>query len=129
MSMIGKRVHVTRFNRRDVDFYATLEKESENFYILTQCSDGDKSIRRLSKKCRPFFGKNNVDYYEVINDKKNEKDKGDLMDMERVKKELKVLEEQVQEIREFLYREIVENNSYREIIHLLEESDYQIWRK
>lgn len=62
----GRRVRITRFNNRDVDFDATLKRASDSYYSIE-----DSEIERYNDtlvyvETDPDFGTNNVDYYEMV---------------------------------------------------------------
>lgn len=66
--MIGKRVHVTRFNGENVDFYATLEEGSKYRYRLSKRTDVGKYVWGVVKEGDSDFGKDRMYYYEIVSD-------------------------------------------------------------
>ena len=65
-NLSGKRVRITRFNNRDVDFDATLKRASDSYYSIE-----DSEIERYNDtlvyvETDPDFGEYGTDYYEVI---------------------------------------------------------------
>ncbi|UXU72923.1 DUF3310 domain-containing protein [Mammaliicoccus sciuri] len=66
----GDRVHVTRFDWDDVDFYATLEKTSKDGVLrLIDCSLKEYSCRAVLASNRGGFG--NEDYYTLATDEED----------------------------------------------------------
>lgn len=66
----GDRVHVTRFDWENVDFYATLEKTSKDGVLrLIDCSLKEYSCRAVLASHRGGFG--NEDYYTLATDEED----------------------------------------------------------
>ncbi|MEB5757427.1 DUF3310 domain-containing protein [Mammaliicoccus sciuri] len=63
---LGDRVHVTRLNWDDVDFYATLEQANNTqlFYKLKNCSNSGYENKRVSKGHNGRYVENE-DYYTL----------------------------------------------------------------
>ena len=67
----GDRVHVTRLNHNDVDFYATLVDVGEGIWELTYCSDDGYQYDEIYKNDSINFGKNQSDYYTLATDEED----------------------------------------------------------
>lgn len=69
----GDRVHVTRLDWDDVDFYATL-KPAHNphiFHKLKNCSNSDYENERVWNERSELYGKNKKDYYTLVTDEED----------------------------------------------------------
>ncbi|WP_436894971.1 DUF3310 domain-containing protein [Mammaliicoccus sciuri] len=69
----GDRVHVTRLDWGDVDFYATL-KPAHNphiFHKLKNCSNSDYENERVWNERSELYGKNKKDYYTLATDEED----------------------------------------------------------
>ncbi|WP_239744955.1 DUF3310 domain-containing protein [Mammaliicoccus sp. O-M54] len=67
----GDRVHVTRLNHNDVDFYATLVDAGEIIWELDNCSDREYKYDEVYKENNLNFGKNQSDYYTLATDEED----------------------------------------------------------
>lgn len=69
----NSRVHVVRMNKKDVDFYATLEenKAVSNMFLLTDCTDEEYESEFIYKHTAICFGKNRTDYYVLAADEED----------------------------------------------------------
>lgn len=67
----GDRVHVTKLNHNDVDFYATLVDAGENIWELDNCSDREYKYDEVYKENSLNFGKNQSDYYTLATDEED----------------------------------------------------------
>lgn len=62
----GDRVHVTRLDWKDVDFYATLKDRSLNTFLLTDCTNREHENKTVWKIKRKIS--RNEDYYTLATD-------------------------------------------------------------
>lgn len=62
----GRRVRITRLNKRDVDFDATLKRASNSYYSIEDAGIEEYNDSLLYIETLPEFGKYDTDYYEVI---------------------------------------------------------------
>lgn len=69
----GDRVHVTRFNREDVNFFATLGHDinSTDMYRLIDCSIHNFTNGLVWKQHVYDFGENKQDYYVLAEDEED----------------------------------------------------------
>lgn len=70
----GDRVHVTRLDRNNVDFYGTLKivsEESTECYMLLDCTDKDYEYEVIYKERYKNFGKDKTDYYTLAKDEED----------------------------------------------------------
>lgn len=109
----GDRVHVTRLNGKNVDFYATLvELKNENLWELVDCSDSKYKDDDVYKENVIGFGVNEEDYYTLaIDEEDSEKPEIQYIDKK---------EEMIQYI-EFKDYEVDETNKQRTAIERLNE--------
>lgn len=71
MFKTGDRVHVTRYNGEDVDFYATIEISQTNRGYFTKgynCSDFQYEGKNLGYHNYTSYGPDKSDYYEKLED-------------------------------------------------------------
>lgn len=64
----GDRVHVTRLDGEDVDFYATLVDIGGGLWELVNCSDSEYEKEEVLKDDETDFGVNLDDYYTLATD-------------------------------------------------------------
>ena len=80
-NLVGKRVHVTKLNGTETDFYATLTEDEEHLYtrlyILKDCSKDLHEGKGVYKETDDSFG--NWDYYEVVDDIEETKEQDKLV--------------------------------------------------
>lgn len=65
----GDRVHVTRFENEDVDFYATIEISQTNRGMIVKgynCSDFKYESKELGYYCYTLYGPDKSSYYEKL---------------------------------------------------------------
>ena len=62
----GRRVRITRFNNRDVNFEATLKRYSDSYYSIEDAEIERYNDTLVYVETDPDFGKYDTDYYEVI---------------------------------------------------------------
>ncbi|MEB6231423.1 DUF3310 domain-containing protein [Mammaliicoccus sciuri] len=67
----GDRVHVTRFESNDVDFYATLTDTGLGIWELVNCSDCQYEGRTIYKETENKFGIDKEDYYTLATDEED----------------------------------------------------------
>ncbi|WP_239723743.1 DUF3310 domain-containing protein [Mammaliicoccus sp. A-M4] len=68
----GDRVHVTRLNTNEVDFYATLKDYNDGHpFILSNCSDGRFECCSVFKPNTGEVGLNRWDYYVLAEDEED----------------------------------------------------------
>lgn len=67
----GNRVHVTRFNWKNVDFYATLKeiKSTSYKFKLTNCTDNERENEVVWGPSEHYFG--DEDYYTLATDEED----------------------------------------------------------
>ncbi len=67
----GDRVHVTRFNWKNVDFYATLKeiKSTSYKFRLTNCTDNERENEAVWGPSEHYFG--DEDYYTLASDEED----------------------------------------------------------
>lgn len=64
----GDRVHVLRFLREEVDFYATMKIANDRIGILTNCTDAKFTGRLIALPTHLAFGEDRRDYYVLTGD-------------------------------------------------------------
>lgn len=64
----GDRVHVLRFLREEVDFYATMKIANDRIGILTKCTDAKFAGRLIALPTHVMFGEDRRDYYVLAED-------------------------------------------------------------
>lgn len=62
----GRRVRITRFNNKDVNFEATLKRYSDSYYSIEDAEIERYNDTLVYVETDPDFWKYNTDYYEVI---------------------------------------------------------------
>lgn len=71
---IGDRVHVTKLDYGDVDFYATLSEYDENkekFFTLINCTDKSYEGDAIYKHGKRSYGNEIEDYYTLATDEED----------------------------------------------------------
>ncbi|WP_239719602.1 hypothetical protein [Mammaliicoccus sp. G-M31] len=67
----GDRVHVLRFLREEVDFYATMKIANDRIGILTNCTDAKFTGRLIALPTYVAFGEDRRDYYVLAEDEED----------------------------------------------------------
>ncbi|MBV5103417.1 DUF3310 domain-containing protein [Mammaliicoccus sciuri] len=67
----GDRVHVTRFESNDVDFYATLTDADLDIWELVNCTDFQYEGLAIYKEIENKFGIDKEDYYTLATDEED----------------------------------------------------------
>lgn len=67
----GDRVHVTRFESNDVDFYATLTDADRDIWELVNCTDFQYEGLAIYKEIENKFGIDKEDYYTLATDEED----------------------------------------------------------
>ncbi|MFT2142272.1 DUF3310 domain-containing protein [Mammaliicoccus sciuri] len=69
----GDRVHVTRLDWEDVDFYGTLKKceSNKNIFYLTKCTNKTYEHKRIVKHHVIGYGAARRDYYTLATDEED----------------------------------------------------------
>lgn len=69
----GDRVHVTRLDWEDVDFYGTLKKceSNKNSFYLTKCTNKTYEHKRILKHHMIGYGTARRDYYTLVTDEED----------------------------------------------------------
>lgn len=67
----GDRVHVTRLNHNEVDFYGTLVDLGVGIWELANCSDSEYENDEVYKDDETGFGVNRSDYYTLATDEED----------------------------------------------------------
>lgn len=114
----GDRVHVTKLDWDDVDFYATLKERSLNTFLLTNCTDKEHENKFVWKIKRKISG--NEDYYTLVVDEEdvNSKSYDSLIEeIERLKEENNNLKQSVSDYKEFAEDHLVSYLEHRAIEH------------
>lgn len=65
----GDRVHVTKLDWDDVDFYATLKERSLNTFLLTDCTNREHENKTVWKIKKGISSKE--DYYTLATDEED----------------------------------------------------------
>ncbi|MDT0745474.1 DUF3310 domain-containing protein [Mammaliicoccus sciuri] len=67
----GDRVHVTRFESNDVDFYAMLTDADRDIWELVNCTDFQYEGLAIYKEIENKFGIDKEDYYTLATDEED----------------------------------------------------------
>lgn len=62
----GRRVRITRLNKRDVDFDATLKRASDSYYSIEDAEIERYNDALVYVETDPDFGEYDTDYYELL---------------------------------------------------------------
>lgn len=62
----GRRVRITRLNRKDVNFYATLKSFSHSCYSIEDSEIERYNDTLIYRETHPDFGENGIDYYGLV---------------------------------------------------------------
>lgn len=67
----GDRVHVTRHNDKDVNFYGTIAHAGTNTASLINCTDHRYEKARVYTPNSRHFGQDKMDYFELVKDEED----------------------------------------------------------